>query len=246
MEEKSTNMQKVEIVDGRKDPWHKVAVSIVTSLCSIATVVATFVGIFCTIPSVIQSSNMQKQTQVVIEPREGDIIVKDGDDYKLLQLISENDIAFPSKIQEVQYTAANSQSERVDINNTNEEDWSKRDSFVYVINSFSINPNKVINLLENIESINVYCDFYIKKDISTFVELGDKAFAFNMRESIDELDFEVTKANVKSQYEYVTNELDDGIEWVKIRVEIVYIIGEKHIKDTITSDWIATDADPFA
>jgi hypothetical protein len=155
MEQKNTNVQKLEIVDSRKEPRYKAVVAIITALCSIATVVATFVGIFCTIPSVIQSSNMQKQTQVVIEPREGDIIVKDGDDYKLLQLISENDIVFPTKIQEVQYTAANSQWVRVDINNTNEEDWSKRDSFVYVINSLSINPHKVhISIIGKISELS--------------------------------------------------------------------------------------------
>ena len=55
--------------------------------------------------------------------------------------------------------------------------------------------------------------------------------------------FEITKANVVSQKEYVTKELNDGIEWVKIRVEISYIIGEQEILDTLTSDWIETDAD---
>ena len=86
-----------------------------------------------------------------------------------------------------------------------------------------------------------------EKNISTYVDdLNGKEFAFDMRSGIGEMDFEVTKANVKSDYEYVTNEgLNDGIEWVKIRVEIVYIIGERQIKDTITSDWIETAADYF-
>lgn len=245
MEQKDTSTNRLEIVNNSKEPWYKVASSIIASLCAI---VAAIAGFCCatSISQSIQNSNTQKQTQVVIEPREGDIIVKDGDDYKLLQLISESDVAFPSKIQEVQYKAVNSKKERVDINRTNEDDWTKRDSFVYIINSFSINANKVINLLENIESIKVYCDFYTEKNISTFIELGDKAFTFDMRGNIDETNFEVTKANIESQYEYVTNEgVNDGIEWVKIRVEIIYIIGERHIKDTITSDWIATDADLF-
>lgn len=47
--------------------------------------------------------------------------------------------------------------------------------------------------------------------------------------------------------EYVTKEANDGIEWVKIRVEIVCAItnDEKvtRITDTIISDWIPTDAD---
>ena len=247
MEEKKEDIKKIEISTKGKEPWYKVMSSIVGTVCAILTATAAFIGVFKTIPDIIQNSNTQKQTQVVIEPREGDIIVKDGDDYKLLQLISEHDIAFPSKIQEVKYSTGNSQSERVDINNVNEDDWSERDSFGYVINSFSINANKVINLLENIESIKVYCDFYTEKNISTIVDnLGDKSFSFDMRSGIKETDFEVTKANVKSQYEYVTNEgLNDGIEWVKIRVEIVYLIGNRQIKDTITSDWIETAADYF-
>lgn len=245
MNEKDKDIQKIKIVNSEKEPWYKVLASIVGMLSAVATAIAAF-SCASSISQSIQNSNTQKQTQVVIEPREGDIIVKDGDDYKLLQLISESDVAFPSKIQEVQYKAVNSKKERVDINKTNEDDWTKRDSFVYIINSFSINANKVINLLENIESIKVYCDFYTEKNISTFVELGDKAFTFDMRGNIDETNFEVTKANVESKYEYVTNEgLNDGIEWVKIRVEIVYIIGERKIKDTITSDWIATATDYF-
>ena len=55
--------------------------------------------------------------------------------------------------------------------------------------------------------------------------------------------FEITKQNVSSEKEYVTKEVNDGIEWVKIRVEISYIIGEQEILDTLTSDWIETDAD---
>lgn len=243
MEEKDTSVKRLEIVNSSKEPWYKVASSIVGTLCAVATAIAAF-SCASSISQSIQNSNTQKQTQVVIEPREGDIIVKDGDDYKLLQLISEHDIAFPTKIQEVKYKAVNSKKERVDIHNINGEDWSKKDSFGYVINSFSINANKVINLLENIAKINVYCDFYTEKNISTFVDLEDKAFAFDMRGSIDEDDFEVTKAKVESQYEYVTNEgLNDGIEWVKIRVEIFYIIGERQIKDTITSDWLETTED---
>ncbi len=78
------------------------------------------------------------------------------------------------------------------------------------------------------------------------MNLGEKSFAFDMRSSLDEKDFEVTKTNIKSKYEYVTKEgLNDGIEWVKIRVEIVYSISEKQIKDTITSDWIETSQDYF-
>lgn len=214
---------------------------IVKIFCSIATVIISGIALFFTVPTAIQNSN--EQTQVVIEPRDGDIIVKDGDDYKLLQLINYEDISFPTKVQEIQYSYSDSVVYRVEINNTNNVDWSKKDSFRYVINNFSINPNKVINLLENIDSITVYCDFYEEKNISTYIDLKDFAFKFEMKELSNESCFELAKTNEKSLYEYVTNELNDGIEWVKIKVEILYNIGNMKILDTITSDWMKTDAD---
>lgn len=244
-----TNDEKIEKQETIKyelkltnDSKSKIVQSWIQVLCTFLTVVVSFVALFVTIPNAINNKN--EQTQVVIQPREGDIIVKDGDDYKLLQLINLSDISFPTKIQEKQFSKTESTKTRVNIPQ-NKEDWSNRDSFMYVINSFSINPNKVINLLDNIKSIMVYCDFYSEKNITTFIDLKEKAFFFTMRSSIEDLDFEVTKSNVVSEYEYVTNEPNDGIEWVKIRVEIVYQIGSREIIDTLTSDWIATDADIF-
>ena len=226
-----------------KDPKRKIWLDWIQIVISILTIAISFVALFVTIQNVISNSN--EQTQVVIEPRDGDIIVKDGDDYKLLQLINQTDISFPTKVQEIQYKYTESNSTcRVNILNTSNADWSKRDSFKYVINSFSINPNKVINLLDNIERISVYCDLYAEQNISTMIQLSNEnAFKFDMRTSISDKSFEVTKSNIMSSKEYVTNELNDGIEWVKIRVEIVYQIGERLISDTITSDWIETDAD---
>jgi len=191
------------------------------------------------------TENINKQTQVVIEPREGDIIVKEDGSYKLLQLINYEDISFPNKIQEVKIKSSESVADsRVEINNFDGADWSKKDSFKYVIDSFSVNPNKAINLLDNIENITVYCDFYTEKNISKYVPLGTKVFQFEIWNSswVDE-DFNVTITNKQSDNEYVTNELNNGIEWVKIRVKIVYKIGDKKITDDIVSDWIATDAD---
>lgn len=241
------NVPKIELVEA-KEPKRKIWLDWLQFGISIITIIATFLGIFLAVPqainSAIKSSNEQKQTQVVIEPRDGDVIVKDGDDYKLLQLIELSDINFPTKIQEVQYTQNNSiVANRVDINNFNKEDWSKRDSFSYIINSFSINPNKIINLLSNIDRLTVYCDFYTEKNISTFVDLEENAFYFEMIENKPNL--ELTRFNVKSQKEYVTKEINDGIEWVKIRVEIVYNISGQVVTDTLTTDWIETAADYF-
>lgn len=230
--------------NNKQDPKWKIWIESLKLVISFLTVAVTLFGIFYAVPEIINNINNNKQTQVVIEPRDGDIIVKDGDDYKLLQLINISDIIFPTKIQEIQYNYNDTkQSERVNINNLSNEDWSTRDSFSYVINSFSINPNKVINLLDNIDKITVYCDFYSEKNITTLIDLNDKNFSFTMRESIKDKNFEVTKTTINSDFSYVTKETNDGIEWVKIRVEIVYLIGDREITDTLTSEWIETDAD---
>ncbi len=195
-----------------------------------------------------QQLQQQLQTQVVIEPRDGDIIVHIGDDYKLLQLIQYEDIVFPSKIQEIKVDNEKSVIEnRVDIANEEQEDWLSKDSFKYIISNFSINPNKVINLLGTIESLSVYCDFYQEKNISTFISLNEKdAYLFKIIDGNNK-DIKVSNINTESEKEYVTNEINNGIEWVKIRVEIVYAIevdGKMtRITDTIISDLIPTDAD---
>lgn len=198
----------------------------------------------------IQSQKQEQlQTQVVIEPRDGDIIVHVDDDYKLLQLIQIDDVIFPDKVQEIQIKPENSiMTDRVDILNVKQEDWITRDSFKYVISNFSINPNKVINLLGTIESLTVYCDFYEEKNISTLISMNmEDSYYFKIIDEKEDVNIRVSNINEKSNKEYVTKEANDGIEWVKIRVEIVYAItnNEKvtRITDTIISDWIPTDAD---
>lgn len=116
---------------------------------------------------------------MVIEPREGDIIVDDGQGgYKLLQLITLEDITFPKVIQEIRYKPEE-HNKRIDINNPNNDNWSKRDYFGYMVDTFSINSNKIINLLPNISKISVYVDFYNEKKISALIDLGgDNSFKF--------------------------------------------------------------------
>jgi hypothetical protein len=225
---------------------------IAQGICSVSTALASIFSLFVakSILNIINEQSqsqvqIQEQTQIVIEPREGDIIVTVGNDYKLLQLINKTDIVFPSKVQEIQYKYSNDEiiDKRVEINNFNNDDWSKQDSFSYIINNFSINPNKVINLIENTGSITVFCDFYSEKNIATYINLGDKNFYFTMINNENKNNFRVSNINEKSEYSYVTNELNNGIEWVKIRVEIEYSINGRTIYDSIDSDWIPTDAD---
>lgn len=241
--EKDNSVKKIKIISEKEtkvDVWIK----ILKIVASIATTFASIVGIIVGGNIIHNQTQQQEQTQIVIEPRDGDVIVAIGNDYKLLQLIEVNDINFPTTIQEIQHTYKNSiVDNRVDILNENNEDWGKRDSFSYMINNFSINSNKIINLLDNIDKITVFCDFYAEKNISTFIELGDKTFSFSMIDESNKNDFSVSNINKKSEYEYVTKEANDGIEWVKIRVEITYNINNKKIRDSIASDWIPTDAD---
>ena len=58
-----------------KDPKRKIWLDWIQIVISILTMAISFVALFVTIPNVISNSN--EQTQVVIEPRDGDIIVKD-------------------------------------------------------------------------------------------------------------------------------------------------------------------------
>ena len=230
--------KKKEIIVSQKSTvldWVKIGVSILGVGASI------LVGYVCA-NKIINKQN-QQQTQVVIEPRDGDIIVKDGDDYKLLQLIEKDDVILPTKIQEIQLKTKDSDHEkRVDVNNVNGEDWNSRDSFKYVINNVHINTNKLFNLIGTIKSIDIFCDFYIEKNITSYWDCGENYFSKNLftnesNEVISEHN------NIVSEYEYVTKELNDGFEWCKIRLELKYLIDEKEVTDTISTDWIATTQD---
>ena len=131
---------------------------------------------------------------------------------------------------------------RVDLNNFKKEDWANRDSFQYILDKFVIDPNKVINLLDNLDSIFLFCDFYESKNIASKYTV-DKPFSFNLIE--DKNNFSVSLQNIASKYEYVTKEANDGVEWVKIRVDISYFINEQKITDSLSSDWIETSPDFF-
>jgi len=258
-------VQKVEIIKDKKSLPEKINewVQIISTGLSVLISIAALVIGGQVINNVNQLSQSQQQlqqqiqsqkqeqlqTQVVIEPRDGDIIVHVDDDYKLLQLIQIDDVIFPDKVQEIQIKPENSiMTDRVDILNVKQEDWISRDSFKYMISNFSINPNKVINLLGTIESLTVYCDFYEEKNISTLISMNmEDSYYFKIIDEKEDENIRVSNINEESKKEYVTKEANDGIEWVKIRVEIVYAItnDEKvtRITDTIISDWIPTDAD---
>ena len=231
MDEKTINIKLPE----EKTRW-KIAKLIITPLTTIVcSALATF-----SVTKIIQS-----QTQVVIEPRDGDIIVEDvGDGYKLLQLLTMSDVVFPSKIQEIRCEPYED-VERIDINNINNEDWSNRDGFRYMIDEISLNSNKIINLLGNISKIDVFVDFYLEKNISTKINFNEgEGFSFELYNSTKS-DFNITTENQISDYAYVTKEVNNGIEWMKVRLDIVYTINKKLISDRLVSDWIPTDADIF-
>jgi hypothetical protein len=234
------NSLKVKLDEGSK-AFQFLKVLVPSTITAAATIVSVLISSYAV------TKIIQKQTQVVIEPREGDIIVQDIDNsYKLLQLITREDVAFPSKLQEIQYSSSD-KGNRVEVNKFSDEDWSDRDSFGYMINSFSINPNKIINLLPHIIEIKLYVDFYESKNISTLYNLKEEEkFFANIYDSNNCENFEISLENVESTSRYVTKEIDDGFEWAKIRLEINYRINNKIVIDRITSDWLYTDQDFIA
>ena len=75
----------------------------------------------------------QNQEVITLEPRDGDVIIKDGNRYKLIQLIQESDISMSQEIQESRFNWDEDDSnKRIDILKDNaNEDWSQKDSFGY-------------------------------------------------------------------------------------------------------------------
>ena len=113
-----------------------------------------------------------------------------------------------------------------------------------MLDFYSINSNKLINLLDNLVSIVVHCDFYATKNISSLIDLGEDNFHFSLLDD-NTTEIQVTLDNVISKKSYVTNEINNGFEWAKIKTEIKYKINNENIKEVFVSDWLATDADIF-
>ncbi len=180
------------------------------------------------IASLATDKIFQNQEVITLEPRDGDVIIKDGNRYKLIQLIQIDDISMSQEMQESRFNWNEDEPQnRVEILKDNlDEDWSKKDSFGYTLGYISFNPNKIINLIDNIDYIKIHFDFYEKDDISTKITLiEEECFIDNFyNKSEDNLSISTSKTNIRSTNHYVTNAgLGlEGINYIKPRIEIQY------------------------
>lgn len=223
----------------------------ITSLviAGFSALVTLTLGIFTLITAqqinnTINSFN-NNQEIVTLQPREGDVIIQENGNYKLLQLIKIEDIEYSTELQESRFSSTYNIEKRVDLFNVNNDDWTNRDSFGYTIEKVSINADKVMNLHGNIQSIIVYIDFYQSNDITTKVELDDnqkyKIIIFEQN-TVNQSN---TILNQQSNNTYVTNSFgNNGVNWAKLRIEISYKIDDLIFTSSILVDeWLTIKED---
>ncbi len=197
------------------------------------------------------SANQETHQEVVtLQPRDGDVIIHEDGNYKLLQLIKIEDIEFTPVLQETRYPKEYNVENRVDIFKENiEEDWTGRVSFGYTLEKISINADKIMNLYNNIKSIVAYVDFYESDDITTIEKLSDEDyFKITIFEEGTE-HITNTAINSSSNKTYVTHDkslifINNGVNYAKLRIEIVYKINNMTFSSTILSDtWLTIKED---
>lgn len=242
-------MKKNDDKDYTKTRWFAVISLILTGMSILVTVSLGVLSFFLvkTVNNTIDSFN-NSQEVVTLQPRDGDVIIQEDGSYKLLQLIKIEDIEYTPILQETRYDKDYEISKRVDLFNTNKDDWSNRVSFGYTIEKITINADKIMNLYNNIESIIVYVDIYGSSDITTKVELSDEeSFKIVMYESGTNI-LTNTLINSKSRNTYVTNAPglipNNGVNHAKIRIEIKYKINDMYFHSTVLSnEWLTIKED---
>lgn len=227
--------------------------AITTQIIAIGTLIATSViGVLSlrlvrSVNNTIESFN-NNQEVVTLQPRDGDVIIQEDGNYKLLQLIKIDDIEFTPILQETRYPSTYDIENRVDLFNINNADWSNRVSFGYTIEKISINADKVMNLHNNIKSIFAYVDIYESSDITTIQKLAyEDSFVITIFME-DTNRITNTVINASSKKTYVTNATglfpNNGVNYAKLRIEIEYKINDMTFSSTILSDnWLTIKED---
>ncbi|PKL01239.1 MAG: hypothetical protein CVV56_01180 [Tenericutes bacterium HGW-Tenericutes-1] len=235
--------------DFTKTRWFALT-SLILNGMSILVTISLGVLSFFLVKSVNTTINENNNNQeiVTLQPRDGDVIIQEGDSYKLLQLIKIEDIEFTPLLQETRYDKNYNIDNRVDLFNDNNQDWDDRVSFGYTIEKISINADKIMNLHNNISSITAYIDFYESSDITTRLELTEEnAFKIVIFEKDTNI-ISNTVINSKSRKTYVTNAQEiipnNGVNYAKIRIEIRYQINDMIFSSSILSnDWLIIKED---
>lgn len=198
----------------------------------------------------VEQQQIATQEIVTLQPRDGDVIIRDEDSYKLVQLIKTEDITVSTEIQESRFDFDEllDDANRVDLfRGDDTDDWSTRDAFQYTLEEISFNPDKVMNLMGNIVSIKLYFDIYEEEDITTKIDLpeNNKFYEILYNETDDNNTVRTSFTNLTSRNYYVTKSTtNDGINHMKLRLEIIYRIdineSESYTIETeiILTDWI--------
>lgn len=215
-------------------------IEIIFALISSGAAIYTCWQSFATIEEVKQMI-IQEQTVDVIQARENDVLIKTPDDkWIVVPMIEKDDIVFPNEIIERQYNAGECEYDRKDLFNKANEDWSKRDSFTYTISYISINQNKMVSLHQFINSIVIEFNFYNKERIE------HETHAYELYNK--ELDYDYLNVfyGVTPNVQFVTNEINDGIEDIKINIIIEFEIGGEVFSIPYTFDnWSDVKEDIF-
>ncbi|MDY0278424.1 MAG: hypothetical protein RBQ97_10120 [Acholeplasma sp.] len=235
--------------DYTKTRWFALTSLILSGVSIFVTICLGVLSFFLvkSVSNTIDSFN-NNQEIVTLQPRDGDVIIQEDGSYKLLQLIKIEDIEFTAILQETRYDKDFKIENRVDLFNSNNQDWSNRVSFGYTIEKISINADKIMNLFKNISSIVAYIDFYESSDITTRLDLDDSdEFKIVIFEENTNL-ISNTVINAKSNKTYVTNSPEhipnNGVNYAKIRIEIRYKINEMIFSSSVLSNnWLVIKED---
>lgn len=190
---------------------------------------------------IMQNILNQEQTVDVIQARDNDVLIKTPDDkWIVVPMIEKEDIIFPVEILEKQYNVGECSFERMDLFNFDNDDWSNRDSFTYTIPYISINQNKMVSLYQFINKIDVEFKFY-KNDQIQYETY--KYELFN-KDNKDEYEYLNVFNDVSPKVQFVTNEINDGIEDIKINIIIEFEIGGSTFSIPYTFDsWLNVNQD---
>lgn len=188
----------------------------------------------------VQTMIDQQQSVDVIQARDNDVLIMTPDGkWLVIPMIEKNDIEFSSEIIEKQYNSGElSDIERIDLFKDEEDSWENRDSFTYTLPILTINQNKMLSLFQFINKIDVVFNLYNTDQIELF------SYVENVYTVGDETDYLNVFQNITPGVQFVTKQINDGIEDIKISIVIELLInGSIHRLQYNFDDFITVNPD---
>lgn len=155
-------------------------------------------------------------------------------------MIEKDDIIFSYEILDKQYNVGECSFEIINLFYSDDNDWSNRDSFTYTILYISINQNKMVSLYQFINKIDVEFKFY-KND-----QIQYETYKYELFNKISKDEYQYLNVfnDVSPKVQFVTNEINDGIEDIKINIIIEFEIGGSTFAIPYTFDsWLTVNQD---